>query len=77
VDGHLQRVEHALGGVVVGHNPLRNDDRFGGNAHRLGVETEVDDQLLRRAGDAAEVGVGRDGACVIDFDASSWLVVGA
>ena len=69
VDGKLQRVQHALGRIVVRHDPLRNDDRLRGHAHRLRVERKIDDQLFGGAGDAAKIGVRRDGSAIVDFNA--------
>ena len=57
LDRHVQRLQHPLGGEVVGDDPLLDFDRLGRHAERLGVEAEVEDQLFGRAGDAAEVRV--------------------
>jgi hypothetical protein len=55
VDRQLQRVQHSLGRVVIGDDPLRNDDRLSGHAHRLRIEGEIDDQLLGSARHATKI----------------------
>ena len=64
----MQGLQHPLGGEVVHDDPLFDFDRLGRHAERLGVEAEVEDQLLGRAGDAAEIGVERDGVLVGHLD---------
>ena len=73
LDREVQSMEEPLGGVVVRHQTLGDDDCFLGNAEGLGVQAEVDDQLFRGPGDAAEVGVGGDGVLVFDLDALTFL----
>ena len=65
---HVERLEHPLGRKVVSDNPLLDFDRLGWHAERLGVESEIENQLLRRSGDAAEIGVQADGVLVVYFD---------
>ena len=55
LDRHVQGGQQPLGGVVVQDDPFGNLDRLAGQRLRLGIQTEVDDQFLRRAGDAAEI----------------------
>src|SRR5690606_4738820 len=74
-NGELQRAEEAFGGVEVEDDPLVDDDRLARRAHRLRVEAEIDDQLLRRAGNAAEVGVEAQRLRVIDFDGGALLLL--
>src|SRR5436189_191126 len=50
-----QGVQEPLRGVVVHDAALRDLDRILRHSDRLRIETEVDDQLFRRAGHAAEV----------------------
>ena len=68
LNGHLQGMQHPLGREEVGDDPLRNHDRLGGDAKRLRIQTEVDDQLFRRARDAAEIGVAGQCLGVVDLD---------
>ena len=69
LDRHVQGLQHPLGREVVGDDPLLHFDRLGRHAEGLGVEAEVEDQLLGRAGDAAEIGVQAHGVLVVHFDA--------
>ena len=73
--GQMQRMEQALGREVVGNDSLRDLHCLAGNAERLGVQAEVDDQLFRRAGYAAEVGVGGDGVLVFDLHSLPLLLL--
>src|SRR5262245_64843242 len=63
-----QRVQEPLRRVVVHDAPLRDGDRILRHSHRLRIETKVDDQLFRRAGDAAEVCVRGGDVRVIDLN---------
>ena len=65
LERHGQGLPQALGGKRIDDDPLGNRDR---DAEGLGIEAEVDDQLLRRAGDAAEVGIQRARLRVVDGD---------
>ncbi len=75
LDREVQGVQQALGREVVGDDPLRDGHGFAGDAEGLGIQAEVDDQLFRRAGDAAEIGVGGDGVLVFDLHADALLLV--
>ena len=66
LDRHLQGVQHPLGRVEVGDQTLRDRDRLRGHAKRLRVQAEIDNQLLGRAGYAAEIGVARRCVRIID-----------
>ena len=65
--GQLQGMQHPLGRKVVRDDALSHDNRVRGNAERLRVQPEVDDQLLGRPGDAAEVGIRSRDVRVVDL----------
>ena len=65
-DGVAQGIGEPLGCEEVHDDPLGELDRFGTRAANLLVEAEVDDQLLGRAGDAAEVRVGSEDVRLVD-----------
>ena len=65
-DGHLQGVREPLGSEEIDDDSLGELDRFRGGAGDLLVETKVNDQFLRRAGNAAEVGIGRQNVRLVD-----------
>ena len=69
----LQGVQHPLGREEIRDDPLRDGDRLRGNAKRLGIETEIDDQLLRRARNAAEVGIKGQRLRIVDLDLDALL----
>lgn len=73
LDGHVERLQHALGCEVVGDDALLHFDRLGGHAEGLGIEAEVEDQLFGCAGDAAEIGVQADCVLVVDFNTGGAL----
>ena len=73
LDGKLQGVQHPLRGIEVGDDSLRDDDRLCGYSDRLGVQPEVDDQLFRRPGNAAKIGVARQCLGVVNLDLKSLL----
>ena len=68
LERHRQGLPQSLGGKRIDDDPLGNRDRDGRDAEGLGIEAEVDDQLLRRAGDAAEVGIQGARFRVVDGD---------
>ena len=68
LDGQRQRVQHPLGGEEVRDDPLRDRDRLRRYPERLRIQPEIDDQLLRRAGDAAEIRVAGQRLRVVDLD---------
>lgn len=43
LDRHVQGLQHALGGVIIGDDPLLDFDRLGRHAEGLGIESEVQD----------------------------------
>jgi hypothetical protein len=60
LNGYMQRVKQSLGRVKVQDNALLDFDRFVIGTHRLGIHSKVNDQFLRRTGDAAKIGVTAD-----------------
>src|SRR5689334_21121892 len=64
---HVQRLEHALRGVVVDDNPLLDVDRLGRHTERLLVQSEVENKLFGRTRDAAEVCIKRNRVLVSHF----------
>ena len=50
LDGQTEGVQHSFGGVEVRDDPLRDRDRMRGHSEGLRIQTEIDDQFLRRAG---------------------------
>ncbi len=48
LQGHVQRGQEPLGRVIVEDDPLVDHDRLSGDARGLGVQSEIDDQLLGR-----------------------------
>ena len=57
VNRHLQGAQQTLGGMPAGNNSLSDHNRFRRCTHWLRIEPEIDQQFLRRAGDAAEIGI--------------------
>ena len=68
LNSHLQGVQRPLGSEEVHYDSLSNGDRLRRYADRLGIQAEVDDQLFRRAGHAAEIRVQAHGVFVVHFD---------
>jgi len=66
--GQRQGVQHPFGRVEVRDDPVRDGNRLRRHAERLWIEPEIDDQLLGRPGDPAEVGVGRHRLRIVDLD---------
>ena len=57
-DGIAEGIGQPLGRIEIDDDPLGQLDRLGRRAADLLIESEVDDQLLGRSRDPAEVGVG-------------------
>jgi hypothetical protein len=57
-----------LRGEVVDHDPLFHFDRLGRHAEGLGVQSEIENQLLGRAGDATKIRVQAHGVFIGYFD---------
>ena len=55
LDRHVERLQHSLGSEVVDDDPLLHINRFGWHAEWLRVQAEIEDELFRRAGNAAEI----------------------
>ena len=73
----LQGVQHPLGREEIRDDPLGDGDRLRGNAKGLRIETKIDDQLLRRARNAAEIGVKRQRLRIVNFDLGTLLGLAA
>ena len=71
LDGHAQCVEHSLGGVEVGDDPLGDGDWLRRDADRVRVQAEVDDQLFGCTADAAEIGVTGENLRVVHLNLRS------
>ena len=69
LDRQLECAEQTLGRIVVDDQSLGHLQGLLGSAEGLRIETEVNDQFLRRAVDAAEIGVGRDHVVIFHFHA--------
>jgi hypothetical protein len=68
LDGHVERLQHALGSEVIHHDPLLDVDRLSRDAEWLRVQAEVENQFFGRAGDTAEICVERNRVFVGYFD---------
>ncbi len=55
----LQGVKHPLGRIKICHDAILHDNGIGGQSNRLRIQAEIDDQLFRRAGHAAEIRIRR------------------
>ncbi len=65
---HSKRVIQTFSREEVDDDTLGNRDRLRRNAHRLGIETKIDDQFFRRAGNAAKVRIGSDDVRIVNFE---------
>jgi hypothetical protein len=68
LDRHVQGLQHSFGGEVVDDDPLLNVDWLSWDAKGLRIQAEVEDQLFRRARDAAEICIERNRVLVRDFN---------
>lgn len=68
---HTQRTQQTLGSKEIHDNPLSNRDRLRRNAHRLVVQSEIDDELFRSASNAAEIRIRCDNSRIVEFDFSA------
>jgi len=75
---YMQSVQKTLGRVKVQDDSLVDVDGLIARAHWLGVQTEVNNQLFGRAGDAAKIRVRANGAVVGDRNGTGsfllWLL---
>ena len=76
LDGHVERLEHALGREVVRHDPLLDLDWFSWHTKRLRVEAEVEDQLFGRASDSTKICVQANRVLVDDLHSGLPLLIG-
>ena len=74
LDCQVQSVKHPLGREEVGDDSLRDGDRLGRNPKRLRIQTEINDQFLRGAGHAAEIGIQGQGLRIVNFDLGALLL---
>lgn len=77
LDRQVQSVQHSLGGVVVGHDSLRDRHRMHRHAKWLRIQPEVDNHFLGRSRDATKVRIRRDGVRIFNFNPLLLLLFGA
>jgi len=75
LNGHVERLQHALGGEIVGDNPLLHLHRLGRDTKWLRIEAEIENEFLGRARNAAEIGVQADRVLVVHFHVGSLLIL--
>ena len=76
LDRHAQRGQEPLGGVEVHHDSLVGLHVLTTGGERLGIEAEVEDDLLGRRGDPAEIGVRRKRRGIVNDDLGRLLLLG-
>ena len=76
LDRHAQGRQQALGRVEVHDDPLVGLHVLAAGGERLGIQAEVEDDLLGSRGHSAEVGVRRKGARIVDDDLGRLLLRG-
>ena len=68
LDGHAQGRQEPLGRVEVHDDPLIGFDVLAACCEGLRIEAEVEDDFLGGCRDAAEIGIGRKRAGIVDDD---------